>query len=150
MGQQALHVAVALGRGVVEAIGFDPIVVGLDLGGQRILRIQHSEQSGRREPANGKLLGLVEELPAIQSAVDIIIIEVQQLLVEIGSGFSFHPGKMITPAKRSSHLPASSGWTRLGDSLPISGVKPTTTRMRDKCPNEDFPESRVALPVTLI
>lgn len=51
-------------------------------------------------PAYRKFFGLVEEFPAIQPAVNVVIIKVQELLVEIRGSFSFHGLNLNLPAAR--------------------------------------------------
>jgi hypothetical protein len=68
---------VAGGRGKLEVLGFDARVLLRDLRGQGVVRGEHLEQDGSREATDGELPGALEKRAAINLAVNVIVVEIQ-------------------------------------------------------------------------
>jgi hypothetical protein len=85
-----LDLAVALRRVDLDRLRRDPLVVlGHDLGlGEP--RVEHVEQHRRRDAADGELAGALEEAAAIDVAVNILVEQIQQLLIEVARLHALH------------------------------------------------------------
>ncbi len=77
-------------RGILQIFLHDARVVGRDLLRLGELGAQLVEQHGRRDAADGELLGPVEEGAAIDPPVDVGVEEDEQFLVEVVRGLAFH------------------------------------------------------------
>ncbi len=89
-GEKAAHLAAAVGRGIFEVFGEHAVVLLGHLGGEGVLRAQHLEQGGGGQAADGELGGPVDEAAAVDLAVDVVVVEVEQFLVEILRGAAGH------------------------------------------------------------
>ena len=73
----------------------DARVVLVDLFRQRVVGREHIQQGGGGEAAHGELGRLVEELPALDDAVHVLVEQVQQFLVEITRLSALHDGLLV-------------------------------------------------------
>ena len=89
-GEEALDLPAALGRLIRDVFGADPRVVGRDLLRERVVGAEPLEQRLGGDAAHGEGRRPAGELATAQSAVRVVVVEVEQFLIEVPGLFSFH------------------------------------------------------------
>lgn len=89
-GEQAAHPAAAIRRLIVHVGRHDAAVVLRHLAGKRVLQAEHVQQGRRRDAADGKFRRAVQESPAVNLAVCVVVVEIQEFLVEFPGSGTFH------------------------------------------------------------
>src|SRR5204863_9227803 len=101
--QIPLDGAVTLRRRNGRVLSLNSFVVLRHLLGPRVIGLEHVENSGRCQSADGVLACPVQERSAIDVPMDIQMKLVQQLLWKIGGLFSFH--RSLSFSAKAGRLP---------------------------------------------
>ena len=88
----AAHLASAFGRLVFLVGRGDALVIPRDLIGEGILRSQSIQKCNGGHATDGELGSAIEKAATVDTAVGVVVIEVQDFLGEFGSGLAFHGG----------------------------------------------------------
>jgi hypothetical protein len=89
-GEETPDLPAAFGRPVRDVFGADPGVVGRDLLRECVVRAEPLEQRLGRHAAHREGGRTTDEVATAQSAVRVVVVEVEQLLIEVPGLFSFH------------------------------------------------------------
>ena len=90
--QVAAHLARALG-GLIFPIGrLDAWIVLRHLLGERVVGAEHFQQRRASEAANGEAGSPLDEAPAVEPAMGIVIVQIEQFLIEVRGGEAVHDG----------------------------------------------------------